>query len=160
MLPSAGFELVYGGASIGLMGAVADSTLAAGGKVTGVIPESIAQREVAHEGLTQIEITGSMHERKLRMAEASDAFVALPGGLGTMEELFEIWTWAQLGFHEKPIALYNVAGYFNHLIAFLDGAKDAGFVKPGHREMLIVEDDPAAILARINDYEHQRVDKL
>jgi len=134
--------------------------LAAGGEVIGVIPESIAEKEIAHEGLSALHVTGSMHERKLKMADLSDAFVALPGGLGTLEELFEIWTWAQLGFHEKPIALYNVMDYYNGLIEFLDASSGAGFIKPGHREMLIVDDNPAAMLARITAYQHQRVDKL
>jgi uncharacterized protein (TIGR00730 family) len=160
LLPAAGYDLVYGGASIGLMGTIADSVLAAGGEVIGVIPASIAEKEIAHEGLSALHVTGSMHERKLKMADLSDAFVALPGGLGTLEELFEIWTWAQLGFHEKPIALYNVLDYYDGLIDFLDASTSAGFIKPGHREMLIVDDNPAAMLARITTYRHERVDKL
>jgi len=117
-LVSLNIRLVYGGASIGIMGALADSVLALGGQVVGVIPKALAHKEVEHPNLTELHVTHSMHERKMRMAELSDGFIALPGGIGTLEELFEIWTWAQLGFHHKPCGLLNVAGYYDALIAF------------------------------------------
>jgi uncharacterized protein (TIGR00730 family) len=147
-----GIGLVYGGASVGLMGAVADAALAAGGEVIGVIPEALVRKEVAHGGPVDLRIVGSMHERKAMMAELSCGFVALPGGIGTLEELFEIWTWAQLGHHRKPCALLNVEGYYDPLIAFLDGVVERRFLKAEHRGMLIVADDPEALLDRLRDY--------
>ncbi|MFN7985862.1 MAG: TIGR00730 family Rossman fold protein [Thermoanaerobaculia bacterium] len=141
-----GLGLVYGGASVGIMGILADAVLALGGRVTGVMPEGLVRREVAHGGLTELIVTGSMHERKMRMAELADAFVALPGGIGTLEELFEAWTWAQLGLHGKPCGLLNVAGYYDGLVAFLDHATGERFVKAPHRAMLVVRDDPAELL--------------
>jgi len=144
-----GLGLVYGGASIGLMGVVADTVLAGGGRVVGVIPQALARKEVAHAGLTELIITASMHERKNRMAELSDGFIALPGGIGTFEELFEIWTWAQLGIHTKPVGLLNVAGYFDALITFLDHAAHEQFLKPSQRQMLLTDSDAPALLARM-----------
>lgn len=141
--------LVYGGASIGLMGAVADTVLHLGGRAVGVIPQALASKEVAHTALTELHITQSMHERKNRMAELSDGFIALPGGIGTFEELFEIWTWAQLGMHAKPVGLLNVAGYYDALIAFLDHATHEQFLKPVQRALLIVDADPDALLVRM-----------
>lgn len=138
--------LVYGGASVGLMGLVADTVLQLGGRVTGVIPEALAQKELAHKGLTELHVTASMHTRKTLMAELSDGFIALPGGIGTLEEIFEIWTWAQLGFHTKPCGLLNVAGYYDGLITFLDHATAQQFVKPLHRNILHVEQEPNALL--------------
>lgn len=149
--------LVYGGASIGIMGVVADQVLALGGRVVGVIPEALATREVAHHGLTELHITRSMHERKTLMAELSDGFIALPGGIGTMEEIFEIWTWAQLGLHHKPCGLLNVAGFYDPLHAFLDHTVDEGFVKPPIRGMLMVEEDPERLLQRFAAYRSPRV---
>ncbi len=143
-----GVGLVYGGASIGLMGMVADTVLAGGGRVVGVIPQALARKEVAHAGLSELIVTASMHERKTRMAELSDGFIALPGGIGTFEELFEIWTWAQLGMHAKPVGLLNVAGYYDALITFLDHAAHEQFMKPAQRALLKVESDPAALLER------------
>lgn len=151
-LADAGIGLVYGGASVGLMGAVADAALARGGEVIGVMPRALADRELAHRGLTQLHVVGSMHERKALMAELSDAFVALPGGLGTFEELFEIWTWAQLGHHRKACAMLNTEGYYDGLLAFLDHAVDEAFIKPLHRGTLRVERDPAALLDAIRAY--------
>src|SRR3546814_750650 len=127
-LADAGIGLVYGGAAVGLMGAVADGALARGGEVMGVLPRSLADRELAHPGLTQLHVVGSMHERKAMMAKLSDGFIALPGGLGTFEELFEIWTWAQLGYHRKPVALLNVDGYYDGLLSFLDHPVREAFV--------------------------------
>jgi len=141
-----GVGLVYGGASIGLMGVVADTVLAGGGRVVGVIPQALARKEVAHAGLSELIVTASMHERKTRMAGLSDGFIALPGGIGTFEELFEIWTWAQLGMHAKPVGLLNVAGYYDALITFLDHAAQQQFMKPAQRKLLMVESDPAALL--------------
>ncbi|WP_192497346.1 TIGR00730 family Rossman fold protein [Halospina sp. K52047b] len=141
-----GFGLVYGGASIGMMGVIADEMLAAGAAVTGVIPESLQQKEVAHAGLTELLITADMHERKRLMAERADAFIAMPGGLGTLEELFEILTWGQLRFHAKPIGLLNTNGYYDDLIRFLDGTVSEGFVHPRHRAMLTVSQAPEDLL--------------
>jgi uncharacterized protein (TIGR00730 family) len=155
--------LVYGGASVGLMGLMADSVLQLGGRVVGVIPESLAQKELAHTSLTELHVTASMHARKTLMAELSDGFIALPGGIGTLEEIFEIWTWAQLGFHTKPCGLLNVAGYYDGLIAFLGHAVAEQFVKPLHRSILSVEQEPNAMLDRFASYKapsmHKWVDK-
>lgn len=158
-LGRAGIGLVYGGASVGLMGAVADAALAAGGSVTGIIPKSLADKELAHRGLTDLRVVGSMHERKAMMADLSDGFIALPGGIGTFEELFEAWTWAQLGYHRKPCALLNAAGFYDSLTAFLDSVVAAGFVKPIHRDMLIVESEVDRLIAAIRAYEPPAVDK-
>ena len=136
-----GIRLVYGGASVGLMGSIADAALRAGGEVIGVIPRALVDREIAHSGLTKLHVVDTMHERKAMMAELSDAFVALPGGLGTLEELFEVWTWGMLGLHAKPYAILNVDGYYSPLIDFLDHARDEGFIRPAQRAMLVVEDD-------------------
>ncbi|MEZ0169125.1 TIGR00730 family Rossman fold protein [Microvirga sp. TS319] len=154
-----GIELVYGGASVGLMGAVADAVLAAGGRVVGVMPQSLVDKEIAHAGLSELRVVGSMHERKALMAELSDGFIALPGGLGTFEELFEVWTWAQLGYHKKPCALLNAAGFYDKLADFLDDVVERGFVKPIHRAMLIVHDEPAALIDEIRRYEPPKVTK-
>lgn len=146
-------DLIYGGASIGVMGVVANAVLEGGGKVTGIIPEDLLSKEVAHSSLTDLRIVTSMHERKALMADMSDGFVALPGGIGTFEEMFEILTWAQLGFHRKPVGLLNVSGYFDHLIQFLDHAVNEGFLQSYHRSMLIVEGDPESLLRRFSAYE-------
>ena len=146
LLAAQQIELIYGGGRVGLMGTLADAVLDAGGRVQGVIPQSLADREVAHHGLTQLHVVDSMHQRKALMAELSDGFLALPGGLGTFEELFEIWTWAQLGMHAKPIGLLNVAGYFDLLLRFLDHAVSQQLLKPVHREVLNVSTDPGEML--------------
>ncbi len=151
--------LVYGGASIGLMGLIADSVLHLGGRAVGVIPQALARKEVAHKGLTELHITQSMHERKTLMAELSDGFIAMPGGIGTFEELFEIWTWAQLGIHAKPVGALNVAGYYDALTTFLDHATAEQFMKPQHRSMLIVEPEPVALLARFATYQPPGIQK-
>ena len=151
-LVARGLELVYGGGSVGLMGTVADAVLAAGGRVTGVIPQVLQIRELAHPGLTDLRVVGSMHERKALMAELSDGFVALPGGMGTIEELSEVLTWAQLGLHRRPIGLLDVAGYYGPLITFFDQAESAGFLRPEHRRLLLVERDPGALLARFEAF--------
>ena len=148
-----GIGLVYGGSRVGLMGAIADATLAAGGSAIGVIPQALVDKEIAHNGLSELRIVRSMHERKAMMADLSAGFVALPGGIGTLEELFEIWTWAQLGDHRKPVAMLNVDGFYDGLLAFLDRQSSEGFVRREHRDMLIVESDPDALLDRCAAYE-------
>jgi uncharacterized protein (TIGR00730 family) len=147
----AGLRLVYGGGSIGLMGVLADAALAAGGTVIGVAPRRLLEREVVHQGLAELRIVETMLERKALMAELSDAFISLPGGFGTLDELFEMLTWTQLGFQRKPCGLLNVAGYYDGLTAFLDHAVDQRFVKREHRDMLLVERDPARLLERLKN---------
>jgi uncharacterized protein (TIGR00730 family) len=158
LLARRGLELVYGGGNIGLMGVVADACLEAGGRVIGVIPESLVGREVAgapveHDGITRLEIVDSMHTRKARMAELSDGFIALPGGFGTFEELFEILTWAQLGFHRKPIGLLDVADYYAPLLSLCDHAVAEGFLRPEHRALLLDGKDPAALLDDLTSFQ-------
>jgi len=148
-LAASNLELIYGGGRVGLMGVLADAVLEAGGRVQGVIPQALADREVAHAGLTQLHIVDTMHQRKAMMAELSDGFIALPGGLGTFEELFEIWTWAQLGMHSKPIGLLNVASYFDLLLQFLDHATSQQLLKPVHRDLLLVSNRPDALLSQM-----------
>jgi len=145
--------LVYGGAKVGVMGTLADAALAAGGSVTGVMPSFMAGREVAHEGLTEFRVVGSMHERKALMAELSDAFISLPGGLGTLEETFEVLSWAQLGLHRKPIGLLDVARYFEPLEAFLDHARAEGFIEAEHRGLVVSDGDAATLLERLRAFE-------
>lgn len=142
-------RLVYGGGRTGLMGALADAALDAGGEVIGIMPRHLVDREVAHTGLTELRVVASMHERKSLLAELADGFLAMPGGLGTLEELFEIWTWGQLGLHSKPYGLLQVEGFFAPLLDFLDQAVTAGFIRAANREMLVVDDDPAALIARM-----------
>lgn len=146
-------QLVYGGGRVGLMGAVADAVLEAGGRAVGVIPRALWDREVGHSGLSELHVVETMHQRKALMAELSDAFVALPGGIGTLEELFEVWTWGQLGIHRKPLGLLNVASFYDPLLAFLDHTVAAGFVRPEHRAVVAVEREPAALLARLREVE-------
>jgi uncharacterized protein (TIGR00730 family) len=160
LLAERGLGLVYGGGDVGLMGAVADGALDAGGEVYGVIPESLADREVAHDGLTELHVVDSMHTRKRRMADLADGFVALPGGFGTLEELVEMVTWAQLGFHTDPCGLLNVAGYYDGLVSFFETQIEAGFVDPEHRDLLTVTDDPSDLLDRFEAYESPVTDRL
>ena len=147
MLAQQQIGLVYGGASVGLMGVIADATLQAGGDAIGVIPQSLIDKEIAHPDLTQVHVVSGMHERKALMADLSDGFIALPGGIGTLEELFEIWTWAQLGMHNKPCVLLNVAGYYNQLIGFLDQMTQAGYLKENSRSMLRIASNPVEAIA-------------
>jgi uncharacterized protein (TIGR00730 family) len=154
-----GIELVYGGGSVGLMGAIADAVLQAGGHVIGVIPRFLATRELLHEGVSDMRITETMHERKALMSELSDAFVALPGGLGTYEELFEVLTWAQLGLHRKPTGLLNTAGYFDPLIAMIDRAIVEGFCRNEHRELFVVDEEPESLLQKLREHELPTVKK-
>jgi uncharacterized protein (TIGR00730 family) len=145
-----GGQLVYGGGRAGLMGLVADAALAAGATVIGVIPQALVERELGHTGLTELHVVQTMHERKQLMAERSDAFIALPGGIGTFEELFEVWTWRQLGYHDKPVGLLNVAGYYDRLLDFIETTEQQGFVPPAQRALLQVDADAAALLARLS----------
>jgi uncharacterized protein (TIGR00730 family) len=154
-----GLELVYGGAHVGLMGAVADAALAAGGHVIGVIPRSMVDREIAHTGLSDLRIVATMHERKALMESLSDAFLALPGGMGTLEEVCEIYTWAQLGLHRKPCGLLNVRGYYAPFLELLDGAVTAGFMRAAYREMVLIDEDPAALLDQFAAYRAPLLDK-
>lgn len=155
-LAASGTTLVYGGGNIGLMGALADAALEGGGDVIGVIPRALKDKEVAHLGLTDLQVVESMHERKARMAELAEGFVALPGGLGTLEELFEVWTWGQLGLHPKSFGLLNVGGFFDPLIEFLDSLVHQQFVRAGHRDMLVVSDGIRDLLAKME--QQQRPD--
>jgi uncharacterized protein (TIGR00730 family) len=152
-LAQGGRTLVFGGAQVGLMGAVADAALAAGGRVIGVVPRALVEREVAHAGLSELRVVGSMHERKAVMADLSDAFIALPGGLGTLEELLEIWTWAQLGLHAKPLGLLNTAGFYSPFLQFLDSLVGQRFLRPEHRQMVAVSEDAADLLTRLDRHE-------
>jgi uncharacterized protein (TIGR00730 family) len=152
-LAGRGIEVVYGGGRLGLMGRVADAALAAGGRVTGVIPSGLVDRELAHRGVTDLRIVSTLHERKAVMAELADAFLALPGGLGTLEELAEVLSWAQLGLHAKPIGALDVGGFFGPLVGHLDHAAAEGFVSERHRELLLVDDDLDRLLERFTAWE-------
>ncbi|HEX6241776.1 MAG TPA: TIGR00730 family Rossman fold protein [Polyangiales bacterium] len=153
LLATRDVELVYGGAHVGLMGALADAVLAHGGRAIGVIPDSLVAREVAHRGLSELHVVASMHERKAMMADLSDAFVALPGGIGTLEELFEVWTWNQLGLHNKPCALLDINGFYAGLAGFLDHVVDQGFLKPAQRAALLRASDAEALLRALTLYD-------
>lgn len=159
LLAERGIELVYGGGNVGLMGIVADACLAAGGRVVGVIPRALLEWEVGHEGLTRLEVVDSMHTRKARMAELADGFIALPGGLGTFEELFEILTWAQLGFHSKPVGLLNVDAYYQPLVQMMERGVSEGFMKAENRGLLLVEDNAHALLRTMGAYHPPAVGK-
>jgi uncharacterized protein (TIGR00730 family) len=159
LLAQRGLATVYGGASVGLMGAVADGALAAGGEVIGVIPKRLVEREIAHAGLSELHIVETMHERKALMAELSDGVIALPGGTGTLDELFELFTWSQLGLHRKPIGLLDVADYWRPLLAFLEHAVSERFLMAEHLETLLVERDAAALVDRLGSYQHLARDK-
>ncbi len=149
-LAERGLDVVYGGGRVGMMGAVAEGALAKGGKVYGVIPEKLRTREIAHDGLTELFVVDSMHARKTMMASMADAFVALPGGWGTLEEVFEVVTWSQLNYHKKPVGLLNVRGYFDHLVAFLDHAATEGFIRPIHRPLCASSDSMDTLLDRLS----------
>jgi uncharacterized protein (TIGR00730 family) len=151
LLGGAGAQMVYGGGRVGLMGIAADATLAAGGRVVGVIPDALMAREVGHAELSELHVVPTMHLRKQMMAERADAFLALPGGIGTLEELFEVWTWRQIGYHDKPIGLLDVDGYFAPLLAFIDRCVDEGFLDPLQRQVPLVDTDPARLLARLRE---------
>ena len=158
-LAAQGLGVVYGGAQVGLMGAVADAVLAQGGEVIGVIPRMLVEKEVAHTGLSDLRVVETMHERKALMESLADGVIALPGGFGTLEELFEIVTWAQLGLHSKPVGLLNVAGYWDQLLVFVDQMVAERFVRAEQREALLVADSPAELVARMEAYQPVVVDK-
>lgn len=147
-----GMTLVYGGGAVGLMGIVANAALEAGGRVHGIIPRALREKEIGHNGLSELEVVDTMHTRKARMAELSDGFIAMPGGIGTFEELFEVWTWGQLGIHSKPLAFLNIAGFYDPLASFLDGTVEAGFLKQNHRAMAMTDTEPATLLDRMEQY--------
>jgi uncharacterized protein (TIGR00730 family) len=151
LIAEAGSTLVYGGGRVGLMGTVADAAIAAGGRVVGVIPKALMDREVGHTGLAEQHVVQTMHERKMLMAERADAFIALPGGIGTLEELYEMWSWQQLGYHDKPVALLNVDGYYDALLEFTRVSHARGFVSDTQFKALLVDDDPARLLSRVLD---------
>lgn len=159
LLAESGRTLVFGGGRVGLMGVVANAALSAGGTVIGVIPQALMTKEVAHRGLTELRVVASMHERKALMAELSDAFLALPGGIGTLEELFETWTWGQLGLHAKPFGLLDVGGFFEPLLKFLDRQVEQRFVRPEHRALLRVGRDPSELLADLASFRPASVPK-
>jgi uncharacterized protein (TIGR00730 family) len=153
LLVADGIRVVYGGGHVGLMGRLADAVLAAGGDPIGVMPRALVEREIAHTGLSDLRVVGSMHERKALMADLSDAFVALPGGLGTVEELFEVYTWAQLGMHRKPCGLLDVDGYYSGIAEFLAHAVEERFLREDHRAMLVVEREPAVLIDRFRRFD-------
>ncbi len=150
-----GWQLVYGGGNAGLMGTVANAALAAGASVIGVIPQSLMGRELGHPGLTELHVVDTMHQRKQMMAERADAFLALPGGIGTFEELFEVWTWRQLGYHDKPVGLLNVDGYYDRLLSFMEQGVAEGFVPPAQYQLLQVANDPVLLLDRLAEQAQQ-----
>jgi uncharacterized protein (TIGR00730 family) len=152
VLARRGLGLVYGGGKVGLMGLLADSMLEAGGEVIGVIPQSLVAKEVAHHGVSELRVVDTMHQRKALMNELSDAFIALPGGFGTLDEFFEILTWSQLGIHGKPSGLLNVSGYFDSLLAMLDHAVSERFLRPAHRELVITDSDADSLLQRLTSF--------
>ncbi|MFF7707659.1 TIGR00730 family Rossman fold protein [Pseudomonas sp. NPDC007930] len=158
-LAEQGIRLVYGGGKVGLMGVVADAALAAGGEVVGIIPQALKSLEVGHDGLSQLEVVEGMHARKARMAELADAFIALPGGLGTLEELFEVWTWGQLGYHGKPLGLLEVNGFYSKLTGFLDHLVQENFVRASHRDMLQVRGNAPELIAALAQWQPSVVPK-
>jgi uncharacterized protein (TIGR00730 family) len=157
LLAGQGKGVVYGGGHVGLMGVLADTAMATGGEVIGVMPQALVDREIGHTEISELRVVGSMHERKALMADLSDAFIALPGGAGTLEELFEVYTWAQLGLHDKPCGLLDVEDYFSGLVGFLDHAVDERFLREEHRAMLIVEREPRALIERLAEFEPRAV---
>jgi uncharacterized protein (TIGR00730 family) len=157
LLAGQGKGVVYGGGHVGLMGVLADTAMAAGGEVIGVMPQALVDREIGHTEISELRVVGSMHERKALMADLSDAFIALPGGAGTLEELFEVYTWAQLGLHDKPCGLLDVEDYFSGLVGFLDHAVDERFLREEHRAMLIVEREPRRLIERLAEFERRAV---
>ncbi|MDQ3662669.1 MAG: TIGR00730 family Rossman fold protein [Actinomycetota bacterium] len=155
-----GIGIVYGGGNVGLMGELADTVLAAGGEVVGIMPRQLVEKEVAHLGLTDLQVVESMHERKAAMADLSDAFVALPGGIGTLEEIIEVYTWSQLGLHQKPCALLNINGYYEGLTAFLDHAVVEGFLNGSHRGLLVVIERPEELVESLERWDPPQLDKV
>ncbi|NLS10644.1 TIGR00730 family Rossman fold protein [Nesterenkonia sp. MY13] len=158
-LAEEGIGVVFGGGKVGLMGQLADATLEAGGEVTGIIPEVLVEREAAHLGLTSLEVVADMHQRKARMGELGDAFLALPGGMGTLEELFEVWTWQYLGIHSKPVALYNTKGFWDPLLAMIDHQVAEGFIAGWRRDALVVADTPDSLVVQLRDWQLDHYEK-
>lgn len=152
-------RLVYGGGNVGLMGIIANELMSLGGEVIGIIPESLDKKEVGNKAITELRIVGSMHERKAEMAELADGFIAMPGGIGTFEEFFEILTWAQLGFHDKPCAILNIAGYYNGLLALCDNAVNEGFLHPAHRALILEDSNPEILLEKMRNLKPLPVEK-
>jgi uncharacterized protein (TIGR00730 family) len=157
LMGRSGTTLVYGGGRVGLMGAVADAVMASGGRAIGVIPQALMDREVGHAGLTELHVVQTMHERKQLMAERADAFISLPGGIGTLEELYEVWSWQQLGYHDKPVALLNVDGFYDALLEFMRLTHARGFVSDAQFEALLVDTDPARLLERVRSAAEQAI---
>ncbi|GAB3842034.1 LOG family protein [Nesterenkonia populi] len=157
-LAQSGVEVVYGGGKVGLMGQMADSVIEAGGRVTGVIPEVLVEREIAHQRLTQLEVVEDMHARKARMGQLGDAFLSLPGGMGTLEELFEVWTWQYLGIHAKPVALYNTAGFWDPLLSMIDHQVAEGFIAEWRRDALVIADTPEGLISQLRAWKPPRED--
>ncbi|WP_321914684.1 MULTISPECIES: TIGR00730 family Rossman fold protein [unclassified Paraburkholderia] len=158
-LVAANLALVYGGGKVGLMGVIADTVMAGGGRAIGVIPELLVDKEVGHAGLTELHVVPDMHHRKKMMADLSDAFVAMPGGAGTLEELFEVYTWAQLGYHRKPVGVLNIGGFYDPLMSLLDHTVREGFMRQTYRDMLQTDSDPAALIAKLQRYHAPEKDK-
>ncbi|WP_028210427.1 TIGR00730 family Rossman fold protein [Paraburkholderia mimosarum] len=158
-LVAANLALVYGGGKVGLMGVIADTVMAGGGRAIGVIPELLVDKEVGHAGLTELHVVPDMHQRKKMMADFSDAFVALPGGAGTLEELFEVYTWAQLGYHRKPVGVLNIGGFYDPLMGLLDHTVREGFMRQTYRDMLQTDSDPVALIAKLKRYHAPAKDK-
>lgn len=159
LLAKSGITLVYGGGNVGLMGTVADACLASGGRVIGIIPKALAEKEIAHQGLTELRVVGSMHERKALMADLADGFLSLPGGFGTWDEFCEVLTWSQLGLQKKACAFLNVEGYYDALLALAERAAEDGFIRPEHRELLLVDTDATRLLDRLQHFEVPYVPK-
>ncbi|MBK8149668.1 MAG: TIGR00730 family Rossman fold protein [Acidobacteria bacterium] len=156
---SDGIRLVYGGGKVGLMGVIADEVMRGGGTVVGIIPDSLERKEVGHREVTELLVVDSMHERKAKMAEFADGFIAMPGGIGTFEEFFEILTWAQLGFHNKPCGILNIAGYYDGLLALCDNAVTEGFLRREHRQLIIEDSDPELLLSKMKEFEPTHLEK-
>lgn len=152
-------RLIYGGGNVGLMGIIADEVMRAGGEVVGIIPDSLDRKEVGHRGITELRVVDSMHERKAQMAELADGFIAMPGGIGTFEEFFEILTWAQLGFHKKPCAILNIAGYYDGLLALCDNAVSEGFLRPAHRRLILEDSNPEFLLEKMEAFKPLPLEK-
>lgn len=159
LLAREGIDLVYGGSNVGCMGAVADGVLESGGKAIGVIPEKLSNVEIAHDKLTKLHVVNTMHERKAMMADYADGFIALPGGTGTLEEWFEVFTWAQIGYHNKPCALLNINNYYDPIMTLFDHMIEQGFVKPAYRDLVVIENAPEKLLQRLKDYQGEYIDK-
>lgn len=158
-MASNGIRLVYGGGKVGLMGIIADEVMHCGGEVIGIIPDSLEKKEVGHRAVTELRVVGSMHERKALMAELADGFIAMPGGIGTFEEYFEILTWAQLGFHSKPCAILNISGYYDGLLDLCDTAVAEGFLRREHRGLIIEDTDPSNLLAKMRAFKPASIEK-